>query len=285
MSFQLCATEPLPSFNSIYNNLKSQITYPPTPFVFPTLPTIPSPLYSSIRNPNLELVAIASELQSFQLMNTFMSVINPIVQFLSLGLDSFLPKISGMDINLLNLLSIDASSLYQKMKDMLPDITLPYVSLPILNSLSIPDFELKNKVTLLIKGYLINLIPNIVGIINSVTGILHLSALPSLPHFPTMEELKNIMLNKFPSVPDIKTLLSKGISLVDIFDFDIPGFPKFSFPSPLIPNFSSIEVEFTELINILYNEMILTPMKIIVDFCKNVLGMLGFTFPTFCITL
>lgn len=291
MSFQLCASDPLPSFSSIYDSVKSRMTFPPAGFVFPQLPTIPDPLFPKIRMPNMETMIIAAELQAFQLMNTILGIVKPIIDYLGLAISALIPKIPGLDINLLDLLTMNASSLYTMVKNMLPDVVLPFVPYPIYFSLSIPDMEIKNKVTMLIKGYMTSLITTVTEIVGKVVKYIKdvikigIPSLPELPKIPTIQELKTMMLAQFPDMPDFKSMLTK-YSLEDIFRIAIPGFPPFVFPKPLVPNFSSKEIDFTELLNILYNELLLTPLKMIVDFCKNVLSrFIGFAFPTFCITL
>ena len=269
---QLCTSDPLPSFDSIYKKALPYMTFPPVGFQFPKLPTINTPLFSTLRIPHIELTAICAELQSFQIMNTMMSIIKPILKLLGLAISSFLPKVTGLAINLLDLLTMDAAALYAAVKNMISDLVLPFVPVPIYLNLSIPDLELKNKVTTLVKGYLIGLLKTITDVIGKVVDFIKnvmkisISSLPQMPNFPTMKEIKDKMFGGGK--------------------FSFPGFPEISLPDPLIPTFASMEIYFIEKLNVFYNEMILAPLKIIVDFCKNVLSkVINFTFPTFCITI
>jgi len=78
----ICATPPLPTFNSLYTSIKSLLNGPfPVP-TFPGLPTLPSPMYAGFYSPSIEAVEFAAELQASQMLNTILAMFKPVVEFL-----------------------------------------------------------------------------------------------------------------------------------------------------------------------------------------------------------
>jgi hypothetical protein len=84
----------------------------------------------------------------------------------------------------------------------------------------------------------------------------------------------------FPNLPDldIMALLAR---------ISIPGFPAFpTIPWPLVFSFDLPDINMIMGIISLQLNMALGPLKIIMDFIESTLKkVIGFSFPTFCITL
>jgi len=146
---------------------------------------------------------------------------------------------------------------------------------------------------LILKDYMNIVTGSIVGLIGIATSILQISSFGGIPSFPSMTEIMgqiaelvkwpnfNINLPTFPT-PDFLN----GFSLNDLFGgLSFPGFPSISLPSPLIPNYSNIELEFMEGLNIMFQTLIMTPMNLIINFLNGPLSVIGFSFPTLCVSL
>lgn len=319
----ICADTPIPSFDSIWSKVSGQITFPPNidfDFTIPSLPSLPNPIYPDISHFALELSNIAQELQSYQFLQTLYQFIKPLADVIGGAISALIPNIPLIGLNLIDLLALDATNLYKSIREAifsfqfpdidinLPDFTLPTFSLPnipipefptlpipMFSTLSIPSIELVNTVKLILKDYmntLMNIIPNLV---NQVVGILELVGIPTLvvPQLPTLDEIKaqiaalvqwpdfDITLPEFPPLDFLKNFsVSELLSQITV-----PGFPSFSIPDPLFPNYSNFEHELMEGLNILYQEMIAYPMQQIMNFLNNFLSILGFSFPTICIPI
>ena len=319
----LCADTPIPSFESIWNKIKGEITFPPNinfDFTIPPLPSLPNPIFPDISHFALELSNIAQELQSFQFLQTLYQFIKPLADVIGGAIEALIPDIPLLNLNLIDLLALDPTKLYENLRKAIlqiqfpdidftiPDFTFPTFSLPTIpipefptlpipmfGTLSIPSIELVNTVKLILKDYmntLMNIIPNLV---NQVVGILALVGIPTLqvPQLPTLDEIKaqiaalvqwpdfNITLPEFPPLDFLQ-----GFSISELLSqITVPGFPSFTIPDPLFPNYSSLEHELIEGLNILYQQMIAYPMQQIMNFLNQFLSILGFSFPTLCIPL
>ena len=320
----ICADSPIPSFDSIFNKIDFSFppnfdfnlpAFPPsTSLNLPALPSLPSPIYPDISHLSLELCQIAQEIQSFQLLSTLTNMINPLLSFAG----GLMPTIPLIGLSLTDLISCNPTALYDSIRKAilqfqfpdidftLPDFTLPTFSLPnismpsfptlpipMFGSLSIPSVELVNTVKLILKDYMNVVTGVITGLINKATSILQIASFPGIPAFPSMTEIMgqiselvkwpgfDINLPTFPSL-DFLT----GFSLNDLFGgLSFPSFPSISLPDPLIPNYSNFELEFMEGLNIMFQTLITTPMNLIINFLNGPLSIIGFSFPTLCVSL
>lgn len=281
------------------------------PFIVPTLPT---PIFDKFSNLNLEVMQFVQGLQDFQLQTTLSLMIKPLADFLGGAIDSFLPTIPNTSINLVDLLAGNMEKIKREIAEALANIgpmAFPMLPVPLFNSFSIPNIEAISTLKLILKGYYKDVMMIIPGMIDSVVGILQLPGLPALPTLPTLPDVKAMLLDKalaLPNIPkpptvpgmpplppipatptmkDIPLLLKlKGIEIPDLFSMlSFPGFPTLSLPKPLIPTMSNFELELNESLSILFADFLTVPLKKIMDFLEGTLGMLGFSFPTICITI
>jgi hypothetical protein len=284
---RLCATIPIPDFNTLYNAALPAFKIP---FTVPTLPSLPNPIYGNLKIPNVELLQIIQELQSYQFMTTFMSFLTPLTSFLGLSLDAILPKIPGTDLTLLDLMALIpnkiSTAIQQALAHFGPGI-FPALPVPLYYAVNIPSIQVTTAVKMAIKGYMNTLILLVESLINKVIGKLHLPGLPTIPVVPTMDVIMGMILGSIPTFPtSITALLNKYSLNALLARVVIPGFPAFpALPEPLIPKLNMPEINLMEGINILYTNLLALPMTIMMDFCMRVLTMIGFSFPTICITI
>lgn len=320
----ICADSPIPSFDSIFNKINFSFppnfdfnlpSIPPSISLnIPALPSLTNPIFPDISHLSLELCNIAQEIQSFQLLTTLSNMITPLLNFVG----GIIPAIPLIGLNLVDLLACNAAGLYKSIREAilqfqfpdidftlpnftLPDFSLPNISIPsfptvpvpMFGSLSIPSVELVNTVKLLLKDYMNVLTQTITGLIDQATSILQIGSFGGIPSFPSMTEIMgqlaelvkwpNFDIN-LPTFPPLDFL--KGFSLNDMFGgLSFPGFPSISLPDPLIPNYSNFELEFMEGFNIMLQSLITTPMTLIIGFLTGPLSLLGFSFPTLCVSL
>jgi hypothetical protein len=272
----ICATIPLPSFISLFRS--TTFHFPPNVTLrIPSLPSLLNPIYSTLSHINMEILQLVQELQSYQFLTTIMNIIRPLVSFIGGVLSSILPKIPGTLLTLIDLLAMDAKGLYNSVKGAISQFGISIFSLvpsPMFISLSIPDIEIVNTIKLILKQYMNLCVGVITGLISQVTSILAIANMAVLPILPSLSAIMKIIRGNINlSLPDIFALL--------VF----PGFPVITIPHPLIPNFSSIEVELLEGLNIFLGEMINSLLGTIMKFITDILSaFIGFTFPTICIS-
>lgn len=286
----LCTDTPLPTFKGLYDSFAGNLTSPPMPFVFPQMPTLPVPMFPSINVPNLEAVKTLIELQSQQMLGTLIAMIAPLVEYLELAIEDLIPKIPGLDLSLIDLLEMNPQALYdavkQKIIDGVGDLW-PFIPLPLYTSLSIPDFEIVQIASNLVKQYSMMLVTFITSLITQVTDALEITNMPTLPSFPTFDNIKALILAKVPGATTPHEVLTSGISIPEMFNILIPGFPALpALPSPLIPSINIPEFDYIEAMGILMNHLNTSGLSLIMDFIEDTLGQfISFTFPTICITL
>jgi len=297
-TFTLCANTPLPDFNQLYQNAISNFTYPYRNFNFPTMPTLPSPMFPTLMHKGLQLVNTIEELVANQIIKTITQIINPIIKFLGMGLD-LIPKIPGLPFNIFDLLSGDPNTLYNAVKQAIinkANALWALVPNPMFHSFLNPDIQLVNTVKMLVKGYMSTLVTFITNLINQVVGQLHLPGLPTIPTFPTLQQIYALILAQIPgitipSIPDfshIMTLIPDALKKVQTLfaNLSIPGFGALMgmLPNPLIPNHNNFEVDFMQALNTLYSKLNNFIWNIIMNFCNTILSMLSFSFPLICIS-
>ena len=305
MSITICTNTPVPSFESIYSSFTYDIPsistlYALLPsFNIPTLPTLLNPIYSKITNPRLMILKIIQEFQSFSIQSLLNSILSPITSFLGLSLRSILPTIPIIGLNLLDLLSMNPTAIYNAVEANLQNIqsnigSFPFIDLPIYINIHCPDFELVTIVQGIIKGYLndvINIIPNLITSVLNKLGLSNL--LPTLPVLPTITELEaaiisyaKSLLPSLPSLPNLSNIIESGLRIETlILGLSFPGLTIPSIPNPLILGFNNPALVLREGIQMLYQEFLNGPLTIIVNFCNTVLSAVGFSFPPICITI
>lgn len=318
---KICASDPLPSIDSLLTALRPNLTWPP---VFPhlpqfVLPTLPSPLFPSIHIPNIELPTIIIGLQQFQLLNTALMMIKPLIKFLGLSLSAILPPFPGLPgIDLLSLLAGPPEFFINAIKKLLlslphlpglpgiPDLsylmalipTIPPIMFP---SMGIPEFEIIKIAQHALVHYQ-NLLSNVIaGLIKKVTDKLKIPGMPQIPKMPTMPDIIAMLMAHLPHLPGMPTLpaipsLSDLMLSMHIPNFDFsalfaaiafPGLPAFpSLPLPFNPSFQIPDLTFQDFLSMLQAHFSMGIMKPIMDFIMHVLmKFIGFAFPKFCVTI
>jgi hypothetical protein len=311
----ICATTPIPDFNSLYNAALPAMTapLPLAPITIPPLPSLPSPIYPGFTQPNIEILQIVLELQNYQFLTTFSAFITPLVNFLGLNLSAILPKIPGTNLSLLDLLALTPNVVVPQFTaawklDPTIFMAIPNSIYYAMNSPGLTDLKIARAA---VQSYFTLLIDFVVNLINQAIGKINqsLPALPTIPTIPTMVDLQLLAvpfipglppstpgipgLPPVPSVPGLP-VVSVGTILAYLNKFSlnnllsliaIPGFPAIpSLPTPLVPNFTSPEYNFYVGLEVAFNELVAYPMSIIMNFINSVLShFIGFSFPTICL--
>ncbi|PTQ91279.1 hypothetical protein [Agitococcus lubricus] len=284
----LCANNPLPTFKSLYDSVVDNLKFPPIAIEIPTLPTLKTPIYEGFSNTNMEILQLIQGLQDFQFQTTLMALIQPLVSVVGGALEDILPKIPHTDLTLIDLLASNPSHIYDVIAAAIAEHGLgifPFVPKPMFGSFSIPAIEAVNVVKMVVRGYYIAVLNVISSLIDQVTDILELAGLGVLPTIPTLSAITAALMAAFPQFDNLSALIQSGIGIQDIFSMLLfSGFPPIAIPNPLIPSFSSHEIEFQEALSIIYSDFLTIPLAIIIDFVQDTLGMLGFSFPLLCIS-
>lgn len=294
---QICAKIPIPTFNSIYAAALPSMVFPPGNIKVPSLPGIPSSVFPGLQSTNLEILQIVEQLQTYQFLLTFEALLLPLTKFLGIPLDSILPKIPGTALSLIDLLALTPAKIYSTITVMLKQTgylgipakaglpSLLGVPNPLSYSIAIPAFNAITAVKGLINGYMSLLITTIINLINQVVSKLQLPGLPTIPSIPSLAGLQSTIIPTNLPIPQVTAVLS-GYSLNTLLaKAPIPGFPSLpALPSPLVPSLNSPEFNFFEGLGLLYTHLISYPLTIIVNFVQKILGFLGFTFPTICVS-
>lgn len=344
----ICVTSPIPSMNQIMGSFSSLLTYPPSlpaiaipqiqipPFPgmqdlqkllpFPSIPKLPSavlallglpdPLFDSLHLPNIEFATIAMQLQSFQLQNTLLNMMKPMLDLLGLDITTFLPRLPYLSgFTLLDLLSGDVTQLVAAIKQAVTDMVhIPVVPDPIFGSLIAKAVAIPHTLMTLTSNYLQTITTAIIALIKKVTDKLKIPAMPALPEFPTFESVLTALMNAVNAklgslhlpdltlnVPDFPGLLSMilpripaipgmpNLSTLDLaallVSLVFPGFPALPLlPDPLIPAFNIPSINLSMAVTILMHHLTTGLLEPIMDFIQKTLSkFLTFTFPLICI--
>lgn len=290
---QICVDSPIPTIDSILRATLPKIPYPPSPLHLPAsppvLPCIPNPTFKGRQLPTLEMVTMAFELQAFQLQTTLLNMIKPILSFLGMGIDSFLPKIPGIGLTLLDLIAGTPDKIVAAFKAAIErGFQWPGLPTPFFPSISIPSFQIIQTMQHVIGNYMQALATAVVGLIEKVTSKLKIPMI-SFPKMPTPEEILAMVLGGLPSLDALLNKFRKNIAglFALLSSITFPGFPPMPMlPVPLIPNFHLPDIELKMGLIALMNSLAQGLMKPIMDFILNTLSKyLGFSFPKICITI
>lgn len=306
-------------------------------FEIPSIPGLPIPLFPDFSNISIELAEIAQAFQQFQMLDVLKKMLEPMTSFLGMSLDSILPKDPIFGLSPLDILTMSGSDLYNMvyskmsgMKDAaiaLAEAQLSgiqedieqaqqayesakavvegflatasaLVPTPIYPGISALQLE-ASEIVKSIKTYVLNAgLEIVLGLINSITGILEIDGLSVFPiKIPTMAELKSALMeaalslvpSDIPYLDDIAALaeLAKnGISVSDLISsISLPGLPSISLPSPLLPGLSCFAIEIQRAVSIMFMDYVASIMNKLVEFVQQALGLLGITFPTISIPI
>ncbi len=278
---QICATEPIPTLNSLLQAVAPALTFPPT---FPTLgsllPTLPSPMFPSLQIPNLSVVMTMVELQAFQLQNTILGMVRPMLNLLGISISSFLPEIPGIPgYNLLTLLTADPNELVASIKASIASgFVFPGLPNPMFPSMTIPDLQVVHTLQVAVANYMqmiTNLVPDLIQAVTKKLKIPNISGLPTLPNIDSVTSMAQA------------AYAAAGRKLSALSNLSFPGLPALPLlPDPLLPSFTMPDIDFVTGLLALITNLTTGLLQPIMNFIQNTLGrFLSFSFPTFCITL
>lgn len=289
---RICLDSPVPSIDTVMASFKSLLVFPPAIPQLPKLPFLPNPIYAGLSLPSLEMVTTALELQAFQLQNTLLNMVKPMLSLLGMSIESFLPKIPGLDLTLLDLLMGTPEKVLAAVRAAIANgIQLPCLPVPFYASVVEPITQAVQAMQMMVANYMQLLTTKVVALIKMVTDKLKIG-MPAFPTMPTAEEIMAALLGLVPGVPDIAALVNKfRTKMSELFAMmaalSFPGLPPMPMlPWPLIPGFRLPDLEFNLNLIALQNSLTTGLMKIIMDFIESTLKkFLGFSFPLICIDL
>ncbi len=272
----ICATSPLPSFTSLSDAFKELATLPNLADILPDFPTFGKLSLGAIDNPEIFLTHWLQAFQQGALLAVINLVIKPISKILGGDIDDLLPKVPGLEIGFTKFLTITSAELYAAIKTAINNqvqIIINLIPDPIISGFDSPDLNLPEIAKSLLASFVTKIISKLVDLIDKVTKILEVAGMPDLPEIPTQEQLTQ-MLRAY--------LAEFGGTINDAIKKLIPILPSPLLPDPLMLSTSSIEFEFRQAIQILMNEFMTLPLKIITDFITKILGV---KFPVLCISI
>lgn len=287
----ICTNAPIPNIQAILSTLLDKIPFPPHLPGWPSLPSFPNPLFPGFSLPNLEMITMALELQAMQLQNTIMNMIKPMLDFLGIDLLGWLPKIPGIAMSIIDLIAGSPDAIVGAIKNAIEKgFRWPSIPWPLFPKFSLPSLETIQLLQMIVADYMAIVVSKIPSLIKSVVDKLKIG-MPSFPTLPTKEQVLAAIVGLVPGVADIADLINGfrdkiGDAISMLSNLSFPGLPSFSIPWPLIPNFRLPDFEFNFALTAFITNLTTGLMNSIMDFIQNTLKrFLGFSFPTFCITL
>lgn len=299
MSIEICTDcITLPNFSNYYDQLvESKKEFDPSAL---SLPTMPSPLFSTITNPDIFISNLASQLSVNTFLNFIKAALEPLMTFVGAALDS-LPKVPILNLSLDDLINgFDIDSLVEKYKS--TDLSAPLLPDPLLPTASIPEYDVVQKIQSLINTYCGNLITFATGIIDSVIDKLSkkpfnfTATFPELPELPTsfgdLMESAYAKIGAFSLDDMVEKYKSSGESslpsLSSLFmGLGFPGLPNLNFaiPDPMFEEVSMPELEIAEIAKNYYMALVNACGAYIEQFCDLVKNFISFSFPTICVPI
>lgn len=257
----------------------------PSPFVMPTMPSIPWPTMASV---NAQLEMLTAQIQSSQLLAVVKTIYDALSEVIS---DFELPEIPGLfGLSFDDLLSMDPAQILASIKAQLP--TLPTqedlmglipdfdfsgllaIPDPFFPTFKMPDMEILKALQLTIASYFGNLAAALLELANDVLAVLDLSGVGALelPAMPTWADIR-AMLPSVPTVEDLKNLVFGPFD-----DFQLV------LPDPLIPGLSIPEYDFVQALENLFTGLGSYLMQTIADFVENDLN-ISLSLPVICLPI
>lgn len=288
----ICAPNPLPALESLVESFLPNLVWPPVlPSLSQLLPTLPDPMFPTIRMPTLETMIACVEMQAVQVLNTVMAIIRPLLAVVGTSLEDFLPAIAGMAIGAVELLAGDAAAVYSAFEKAVEDgITWPTLPEPLFMSLLAPEIRVVLTMQHAVCDYLVTLAGLVAGLVNQACSVLELVHLPSLPQLPSAEQVFSAFASLVPGAEtfeEARALVSRGVANLSeiISGISFPELPSLHLPDPLIPHIRIPDVEVSMAVIALFNALVLGPLRAIYDFCLSVLHEVGFSFPIVCVDI
>lgn len=287
-SIQVCTNTAVPTYNQLLEAIQAHL--PIVQINVPDILGLLNPIYDRFSDFSLEISQILQELQSFQLMNTLKAMIDPMLSVVGLAVDEFLPKLPGLGLTLVDLLTMSPATIYQKVRDAIAEYGIEafeaILPVPIFLTMSIPAIEIVTIVKMLKQYYITMVVTKVEVLVNQVTSILQIPGMPALPSIPTLADIKALAFGLFPDAEQLIDILKTGISVSSLFSmFSLPGIPVLNLPEPLFPKLSSFDIEINEALVMLRAHMNTVAITSLVSFVEEKLSILNIEFPTFCINI
>ena len=280
MSIHICTTDPLATIDSIMSAFQSHVP-PGLPTLPKFLPSVPSPMYGTIKMPNTEMLVAAIELQAYQLQNTLLAMIRPMLSLLAMDINSFIPDIPGLPgFNLMSLLEDNAAAMLAAVKAALASgLVIPGIPDPFFATILAPEIRALHALQAIISNYMQTIANLLPALIKKVTDKLVISAMPTLPTLPSPAAI----------LAAIEAAIASGLDNLasKIMGISFPGMPSFpAIQIPLVVAMNVPQIDLIHYLNMLKNNLLIGLLTPIMHFINTVLSaFLSFTFPKMCVTI
>lgn len=307
---QLCISFPPPSYQELFDQLKHLKPDFSKLKNLIGLIGLPIPIYIDISQYTNEISQMIQYWQSMLSVKTLLAMIQPMIDLLGLSLANLLPKIPFLNINILDLIEMDANAVKQLIMDALKrhgqaflDAISAFLPIPIYFDLSIPSFEVNAILKALYSMSVGSLIELVTSLIDGVLDKLKINAILSLPALPTLAELQAMIMqmvkakieaikgelmaqfkDEFEAIKQAIAILNMDINAIFAM-IQFPQLPIIKFPVPFYPDFSSLSYELREAMQIFMQGIMTAIIDKIVNFVKSVLSVLQIQFPSICIDI
>lgn len=249
----------------------------------PNLLGLPDPIFLGYSNIIQELMEVIDAIKYQADTLTIMNIFKPLMSVIGGALEDIIPKIPTLNFSIIDIVNGNIQGLYDAIIMALKQgIKLPYLPTNLFESFSNYTKEALLSLKIILVGYKGLLLDTMQDMIKKAMSILDISGLlPTLPKIPSIEELKQMVLAAFPDYTSWYDLITNVdvIKIISIFGLGAFLLPEIDF----IPNFSNIEQYLMESFNHISDHYSTVGLTMLVDFVENNLGMLGFSFPLFCI--
>lgn len=294
--FNVCIDSPVPDLKSLKEDFTNQLALVQkdipdfqdfienlVEIPLPSLLGLPDPVFSGYTNVMQELMEVIDAIKYQADTLTMMNIFKPLVSVLGVSLDDLIPKIPVLGFSIVDIVNGDIQGLYDAIVNALKEgVQLPYLPLNMFENFSNYAKESMLALKMILVGYKELLLTAMQDMIKDVMKILDISGfIPTLPEIPSIDDLKQTVMDLFPEYSSWYEIITNVDidKIIGIFGLDLFLIPEFSF----IPNFSNYEQYLMECFNQIKDYYLSAGLKLLVDFVKNTLGVLGFSFPLFCI--
>lgn len=299
---KICTNTPIPDIQDLKDQINSQIDalkeQIPTfdeliehlsGFKIPNLMTIKDQIYEGYSNIVQEINEVIDGIKIEADMLTMLNIYHPLIKILGGVIEDFIPKIPFFNISIIDIMNGKLGDFKKAIMDMIKKgLNIPFVPLPLFESFKNVAKEAQTTLKLIITSYKQMVLDVATDMIKKVLDILEISALiPAMLKPPTLEELKNLVLEAFPEYKSWYELITSVSmdKILGVFSaIPLPNFPKDS-EEKETSFYSNFEEFLINKFNQIIDNIISINIKTIIDFVKNTLGQLGFKFPTFCVEL
>lgn len=294
--FEICVNSPVPNLRDLREDFSRQlqdvqesvpnfqdfvekVSEVPIPKLF----GLPDPIFFGYSNTMQELVEIVDAIKYQADTLTMMNIFKPLISVIGGSLEDLLPKIPVLNFSIMDIIGGNIGGLYDAVVEALKNgVKLPFIPLGMFENYSNYTKEALLALKMILVGYKELLLSTMQRMIQDVLKILKISAvLPILPVIPTIDQLKQTVLNAFPEYESWYEIITNvDVSkVIGVFGLGLFILPEISF----IPNFSNYEQYLLESFNQIKDHFSTLSLTMLVDFVKNTLGVVGFSFPSICI--